>query len=112
MSTDARYLVAALNRAMHEVLGPNVETVIPPVEGAKRRAWATIPDGEATIVWLRNHIRGKAEEIISRAQQLYRPAKTDSAYSFPFDRQHDAQRSAVTSAGFERHLIWQLSHQK
>ncbi len=75
-------LISALNRAMHEVLGPNVETVIPPVEGQKRQAWAAMPKGEATIVWLRTHMPGKADEIISRAQQLYRPATPDQAYNF------------------------------
>jgi MEDS: MEthanogen/methylotroph, DcmR Sensory domain len=74
-------LESALKHAIHEVVGANVETLIPPTEGAKRGAWAAIPRGEATIVWLRNHIPSKADEIISRAQQLYRAATADPARS-------------------------------
>jgi len=63
---------AALERAMKDVLGPRLEGLRPLIKANYRPTWATLPPVEAVILWLRNNLRGSADEILTRAGRYYR----------------------------------------
>ena len=44
-----------------------------------RPAWAVVPQGEATVLWLRNNLPGYADEILARARGSYQAALTGNA---------------------------------
>jgi hypothetical protein len=67
-----RDLESSINRAMDEVLGPRAERLRPLIKSNYRPSWAAIPRGEALILWLRSNLPDRADEILSRARQLYR----------------------------------------
>lgn len=68
-----RALEGALHRAMDEVLGSQVDSVPPLVQGNDRPAWGRLPKAEALVLWLHNNLPGSAEEILTRARQYYQP---------------------------------------
>lgn len=65
---------AAVERAMRDVLGTRAEGLGFLVGVDLRRGWPAIPRGEATILWLRDHLPRQAAEILGRAREYYRSA--------------------------------------
>ena len=69
-------LKSAVNRAMDEVLGPAAENIRSLMNAKPQRApWAAVPAGEAAILWLRNHLPQKADEVAARARDHYHSEK-------------------------------------
>jgi hypothetical protein len=62
----------ALDRAMRDVLGEQVDVVRRGADAAANPAWAAVPGLEATILWLREHQPAYATEVLSRARDYYR----------------------------------------
>jgi DcmR-like sensory protein len=69
--TDGR-LESAVEQAMDDVLGARSETLRPLMKPNYRPAWASVPRGEAIVLWLRNNLPGTAGEILTRARTYYR----------------------------------------
>jgi hypothetical protein len=67
-----RDLESSVNLAMDEVLGPRADRLRPLIKANYRPSWAAMPRGEAVILWLRSNLPDRADEILSRARQLYR----------------------------------------
>lgn len=64
-------LEAALHRSMDQILGSQAEESRALIGANRRRAWAVMPTAESTVLWLRKNLPGQADQIISRARQLY-----------------------------------------
>jgi hypothetical protein len=65
-------LDSALARAMNEVLGEKVEDIRRLMQANHRPSWGVIPRAESIILWLRNNLPGRAEEILNLARQYHR----------------------------------------
>lgn len=61
-----------VDRAMSEVLGPEAESVRHRIETHRRSSWTLMPRGETAILWLRNNLPKRADEILSLAREHYR----------------------------------------
>jgi hypothetical protein len=66
----------AIERAMHEELGPNVLPLEPGTGMTQRPAWPSIPKAEATILWLRTNMPDRADAILARAREHYETSVT------------------------------------
>ncbi|HTV73515.1 MAG TPA: MEDS domain-containing protein [Candidatus Acidoferrales bacterium] len=64
-------LEEVLERGLRDVLGPRAVAVCKVMNEDFRPAWATLPPGEAKILWLRNHLPEQAERVLSRARWYY-----------------------------------------
>jgi hypothetical protein len=62
----------AVSQAMDEILGSEGQDLRIGLKHAS--AWAAIPTAEARILWLRNHIPDSADDVLTRARQLYQTA--------------------------------------
>jgi len=66
-------LAAALDRGMETVLGVDgareIKSLIQPNH---RPAWASVPEAESTILWLRNNLPAHADEITAIARAYFR----------------------------------------
>ena len=62
-------LESAVSRAMDEVLGPQVDHVRSQMKASSRPT--AVPDGEAGILWIRDHLPEKADEVAARARTYY-----------------------------------------
>ena len=58
----------AIDQAIGEVLGEHAESIRPLMRVNHRPASADVPRGEAMILWLRNNLPERAEEILARAR--------------------------------------------
>ena len=67
-------LEEALDRAMHEVLGPRLENLRKSMRANHRPAWGKVPPAEALVLWLRNNLPGTADQILARAREYYTQA--------------------------------------
>ena len=62
----------ALERAMHDVLGARAGRLRPLMNASARpAAWAALPDVEAAILWVRNHLPDDADAILAGARAHY-----------------------------------------
>lgn len=61
-------LRAALEAGMTRALGPSTTDVLPLIRPNYRPAWGSMPDAEATILWLRNNLPSYADEIVRFAR--------------------------------------------
>jgi PAS domain S-box-containing protein len=68
-------LESAVSRAMDAVLGPQVDDVRSLMKASVRPAWAAVPAGEAAILWIRNNLPEKADEVAARARTHYHGEK-------------------------------------
>ena len=68
--TDAR-VRRSLDQAIDEVLGSQADALRPLIKANFRPTWASVPDAEATTLWLRNNLPGAADAIMQRARRLY-----------------------------------------
>jgi len=65
-------LEASLNHALNAVLGGSMaEDVKLLMKPNFRPSWATIPQAETSILWIRNNLPDYADEILSRARRLF-----------------------------------------
>ena len=67
-------LDGAVNEAIDEVLGSRAKGVKPLIKLNFHPSWATIPQAEATILWVRNNLRDCADEILAQARRNYQAA--------------------------------------
>jgi hypothetical protein len=70
-SADSEALESAIDRAMDERLGERAEEIRLRAKAERRTCWAELPDGEATILWLRSHLPDEAENIVRLARQYF-----------------------------------------
>lgn len=64
-------LESALTRATNEVLGAKLAGLKPLMKRNFRPAWGALPNGEAMILWLRNNLPDRADDILGRARAYY-----------------------------------------
>ena len=64
-------LDSAVRRAMDEILGTNAQGVRARIDGDPQPSWASMPEAETAILWIRNNLPEHAEEILLRARQYY-----------------------------------------
>jgi hypothetical protein len=64
-------LESAISRALGDVLGSGIEGVEGPTRNNLRPSWAAMPRPEAAILWVRNNLPDKADEILARAREYY-----------------------------------------
>jgi hypothetical protein len=64
-------LQAALERAIGESHGVSPLAVDRRLVKSANQVWATLPDPEATILWLRARVPEKADEILAKARAYY-----------------------------------------
>jgi len=64
-------LEKAVNLAMDEVLGSHAEGLKVLIKENYRPGWAIMPNAESIMLWLRNNLPEKAEEIVARARHHY-----------------------------------------
>jgi hypothetical protein len=62
----------AIQRSMDEVLGPNAKGLQARIEADHQPSWASMPEAETVILWLRNNLPEHADEILARARRYYR----------------------------------------
>ncbi|MDQ6767068.1 MAG: MEDS domain-containing protein [Candidatus Eremiobacteraeota bacterium] len=62
---------SAVTRAMNDVLGSSGQGLRPLIEDRHRHAWAAMPRGAATLVWLRRNFPDKQEEIVRLTRHYY-----------------------------------------
>jgi MEDS: MEthanogen/methylotroph, DcmR Sensory domain len=63
-------LDGAIDRAMDEILGSNVEDLGVLIQADERPAWAAVPRAEGMVFWLKHNMPEQADAIITRARQL------------------------------------------
>jgi MEDS: MEthanogen/methylotroph, DcmR Sensory domain len=68
-----RDLNSAVHRAIDDVLGSNASELRARIEADQRPSWASIPEAESVILWLRNNLPQHADEILLQARQHYQP---------------------------------------
>ncbi len=68
---EAGAVESALDRAMEEIIGPDVQKMKLVLRGNQRPSWAAMPEGESTILSLRSTAPQRAGEVLSRARQHY-----------------------------------------
>lgn len=62
----------AVERAMEEVLGARAGRLQTQAKaGSHPTAWPALPDAEAVILWVRDHLPGQAEAILASARAHY-----------------------------------------
>jgi hypothetical protein len=66
-------LHSAVSRAMTEVLGATVNG-LPRLADPRTDSWAALPNGETTVLWIRDNLPEYADEILARARGYYRLA--------------------------------------
>lgn len=65
-------LESALHRAFTELVGPTDDKLAAQIKEIQRPAWASVPDAEAMILWLRQSMPERAPAILARAELYYR----------------------------------------
>lgn len=63
-------LHGAVSRAMQEVLGARGRD-LPFLADCREAAWAALPKGENTVLWIRDNLPEYADEILARARGYY-----------------------------------------
>jgi MEDS: MEthanogen/methylotroph, DcmR Sensory domain len=64
----------AVHRAMDEILGANSQVLQARIDDAPQPSWASMPEAETAILWIRNNLAQHADEILLRAQRYYQSA--------------------------------------
>ncbi len=65
------FLETSINRAIDDVLGTEAHSLKLLIKATNRPAWAVLPSGEATVLWLRTNLPDRADRILSRAREHY-----------------------------------------
>ncbi len=66
-----RDLDSAIHRAMDEILGANSQELRARIDGDPQPSWASMPEAEMAILWIRNNLPQHADEILQRAWRYY-----------------------------------------
>jgi hypothetical protein len=74
-------LDSAINRALHEVFGSELEGLRLLMKANFRPAWAVVPSAEAIILWLRRNLPERADDVLARARRYYHAAQPGPALS-------------------------------
>jgi hypothetical protein len=61
-------LDGAIGRAMDDILGSRAARLRSRIASNSRPSWGTVPSGEETVLWLRNHLPEYADAILTRAR--------------------------------------------
>jgi len=64
-------LDSAIHRAMDEILGANSQVLRVRIDDAPQPSWASMPEAETAILWIRNNLPEHADEILLRARRYY-----------------------------------------
>jgi hypothetical protein len=64
-------LETALQLAMDEILGENADELRLVIKQNLHPGWAIMPNAEAMVLWLRNNLPARADDIIARARHYY-----------------------------------------
>jgi MEDS: MEthanogen/methylotroph, DcmR Sensory domain len=64
-------LNSAVQRAIDDVLGSDAHALRARIEADQNPSWASIPEAESAILWLRNNLPQHADEILLQARQHY-----------------------------------------
>jgi hypothetical protein len=64
-------LDSAVRRAMDDILGADAGGLRARIEADSQPSWATMPQAETAILWLRNNLPQQADEILLRAREYY-----------------------------------------
>jgi hypothetical protein len=64
-------LDSAIHRAMDDVLGADAHGLQARIDADLQPSWASMPQAETAILWLRNNLPQQADEILLRARQYY-----------------------------------------
>jgi hypothetical protein len=72
-------LEGAVNDAIEQVLGSRAKGLKLLIKANFRPAWAVVPQGEATVLWLRNNLPDYADEILARARGSYQTSLSGNA---------------------------------
>jgi hypothetical protein len=64
-------LERALNCAMDDVLGSEVDGLRVRIKTNYRPSWAAMPQAEGTILWLRHNLPEQVDEIVARTREYY-----------------------------------------
>ena len=70
-------LKSAVRRAMDSVLGPDARESM----REDKSCWPAVPEGEATLLWIRKNLPDQADEILALAREFYCPCAMNSAVS-------------------------------
>ena len=63
-------LAQAVSRAVDEVLGRRATDVKTLMKPKPQSSWPALPEGEAAVLWIRNHLPESAEEILRSARRF------------------------------------------
>ena len=66
-----RDLRSAIHRAMDEVLGADAQGLRTRIAAGHQPSWASMPEAETVILWIRNNLPQHADEILLRARRYY-----------------------------------------
>ena len=66
-----RDLHSAIHRAMGEILGADAQGLRARIDDDPRLSWASMPEAERAILWIRNNLPQHADEILLRARGYY-----------------------------------------
>ena len=69
----------AVDRALDTVLGTRADQIRPLIKANYRPAWATLPQAEATILWLRNNLPDYADDIVQWTREYFQGPVADPA---------------------------------
>lgn len=64
-------LDSAIHRAMDDVLGADAPGLRARIDADPQPSWASMPQAETAILWLRNNLPQQAREILLRAREYY-----------------------------------------
>jgi MEDS: MEthanogen/methylotroph, DcmR Sensory domain len=75
----ASTMEAAVERAMHDVLGTRAAVARAAVGTQEHSAWPALPHAERQLLWLRENLPEFADVVAARAQQHYAALRTTAA---------------------------------
>jgi hypothetical protein len=64
-------LETALNLSMDEILGPKADALRILIKANYRPSWAVMPNAEAIVLWLRQNLPDRADDIVARSRHHY-----------------------------------------
>jgi hypothetical protein len=73
------HLDTAIDDAIREVLGSAANQLLARMKTTPRPSWAVMSSGEGRALWLRENAPDQADEILSRARELYGAASRPAA---------------------------------
>ena len=69
----------AVSQAMAEILAWSGQDLQPGTKTGRPSAWAALPSAESKILWLRNNAPDSADDVLTRARQLYQGLRANAS---------------------------------